>query len=337
MFLGQQPDAGNLGGEFSVGGFPVGHLECTMPKAYCAPSDAALDEQAEYIDDLWFLLHHSEDDDTVVLGLTSYLDDSGSDDGSKLVTIGGPVMSRIQFRAFSERWTKMLIKYQIEPPLHMCDFYNDGKYAGWYPEFKRALFLHVAKLINEHKLYSLSIAIPQSDFKSEFGAEISKDLIGPYAFAFFTAVASHQRISRVMKSGPLRIAYLVDDGFGQKWQLHAAHSVMVDNERITGGFRPTGALAFDTDDRVPALQGADVIAFASRKRELLDGALPEGFEPLHEVLSEQNITPHAHIPMPRDGLKMLADPIHEWILRRGSIPLLGEIVRPGRPINPEVD
>jgi hypothetical protein len=88
-------------------------------------------------------------------------------------------MTRIQSKAFAERWTKMLERYRIEPPLHMTEF-SRGKYAGWYPEMKRAVFLDASKLINEHKLYSLSVAISQEDFKSELTEEVRKVLIGPY-------------------------------------------------------------------------------------------------------------------------------------------------------------
>jgi hypothetical protein len=117
-------------------------------------------ERQDYLDDLWFTLHHSEDNDRLVLGLTFYLDDSGSDDGSEMVTCGGLVMSRIDFKYFSIRWAKMYERnqfagYILEPPLHMSDFTGSGKYAGLYPELKRALFREVAEIISAHRLYDL--------------------------------------------------------------------------------------------------------------------------------------------------------------------------------------
>jgi len=98
-----------------------------------------------------------------VLGLRFYLDDSGSDDGSAMVTCGGPVMSRIDFKHFSARWAAMyksnrFAGYVLQQPLHMSDFSGMGKYVGLRPELKRALFRDVAKLINAHKLYSLAIS-----------------------------------------------------------------------------------------------------------------------------------------------------------------------------------
>jgi hypothetical protein len=82
------------------------------------------------------LLHHSEGGNDFVFGLTNYLDDSGSDDPSPLVTCGGVVMDRANFNQFSKRWTRMyernrrLGDYVLEPPMHMTDFVGMGRYAG---------------------------------------------------------------------------------------------------------------------------------------------------------------------------------------------------------------
>lgn len=265
-----------------------------------------------------------------MLGLTFYLDDSGSDDGSPIVTCGGPAMSRIDFKHFSARWGKMYARnrfagYSLEQPLHMSDFTGSGKYAGLRPEFKRALFRDVARLINEHKLYSLSITVPQAEFASELSDEVRNGLIGPYAFAFFVLVLGHQTLSASLASGPLRASYLVDCGFGHYQQLIEAHKLIVDFEKALGGFRHTGALGTDSDDRVPALQGADAIAWASRKTKL-NGSLPEGFEPLSEALREDIERPHVTIPMDQAAIKRLAVPVNNWIRKHGTIPKLTDIV-----------
>ncbi|HXP85579.1 MAG TPA: hypothetical protein VN841_12710 [Bryobacteraceae bacterium] len=287
-----------------------------------------IEAQSDYIDDLWFLLHHSEGEDRLVVGLRWYLDDSGSDDGSPLVTCGGLAMSRAQFKGFSERWGVMYKRnqfsgYTLEPPLHMSDFLGSEKYAGLRPEFKRALFRDVVRLINEHKFYSLSVAISQTDFQSEIEEDVRKALIGPYAFAFFSVVLGHQYMSESAQTGPFKASYLVDRGFGHYDQLVEAHRIIVRFEEALGGFRHTGALGEDSDTDVPALQAADAIAWASRKLELA-GSLPEGFEPLAEALSET--TKHVTIPIDRDGIRMLAKPVRNWISRNGAIPKLEDIL-----------
>jgi hypothetical protein len=282
------------------------------------------------IDDLWFLLHHSEESDRILMGLTYYLDDSGSDDGSPMVTCGGLVMDQPNFKEFSKRWARMYTRnqfagYTLEQPLHMSDFFNMGKYAGLYPEFKRALFRDVAKLINEHKRFSASVAISQRDFEKELAKDVRNNLIGPYAFAFFSIVLFNQLISTKSVQGPFKTAYLVDRGFGHQEQLNQAHDIVVRFEKALGGFRHTGALATDSDDEIPALQAADAISWASRKMKL-DRKLPEGFEPLLELLHEDINPPHVTIPIPREGIRMLAGPINKWIFENGSMPKLTDIM-----------
>lgn len=292
---------------------------------------AATDTVEDYIDDLWFTLHHSEDAGDCMLGLRWYLDDSGSDDGSPLVTCGGLVMSRIDLKHFNTRWATIykrnkFVGYTLEPPLHMSDFVGMGKYAGLRTEFKRAFFREVVKPINAHKAYSLSIAIRQQDFVSELSEEVRKGLIGPYAFAFFCVVLAHQTVSKRHSDGPFfKTAYLVDRGFGHQAQLNEAHRIIVEFEQAFGGFRHTGSLATDTDDDWAPLQAADAIAWASRKL-VLAGSLPEGFEPLGELLREDTPRVHVTIALDREAIKMFAKPVNNWIAKTGTMPKLADVL-----------
>jgi hypothetical protein len=89
--------------------------------------------------------------------------------------------------------------------------------------------------------------------------------------------------------------------------------------------RHTGSLAVDADDDIPPLQAADAIAWASRKIQL-QGKLPEGFEPLEEVLREDGERPHKTIPIPLDGIRMFSVPVNKWIARHGTMPTLRDIM-----------
>lgn len=167
-----------------------------------------------YADDLWFFIHNALDGDEVVLGMRTFLDDSGTHDASPIVTIGGPVMPRTRFRVFSKDWPILLKKYRVAEPLHMNDFVSNGKYVTMYPELKISLFREVAKLINRLKLYSISVSIPQDDFRSELSEEVRKTLIGPYAFAFFIVVIMNRYLWQ-SKNIEQKTGYLVDDGVVQ--------------------------------------------------------------------------------------------------------------------------
>jgi Protein of unknown function (DUF3800) len=325
---GERLTAGPLAGD-NLPYSSSGNEQCAMtlaePQA-ALPEDEALDgliNAAEKADEAWWNATQSDGDDCVVLGLHLYLDDSGSDDPSPLVTIGGPAMTRIKFRNFSTRWQQMLAKHRIDPPLHMTEFIGRGKYVTMFPEMKRALFLDATKLINTHKEYSVSVAVSQDGFRNELSEDVRKTLIGPYAFAFFTVVTAHQTMSMHLLTGPLKCAYVVDSGIAFAEQLVAAHSAIVRREKAAvGSTLHTGGLAFQSDVAVPALQAADVIAWASRKREL-DG-LPEGFEPLAELFAAPS---HRHLPMPTASIGAMADPINRWLERKGALPSLDDIIK----------
>jgi hypothetical protein len=290
-----------------------------------AELSAAKNGVLSYHDESWSLIHHSRSRGQLVLGLKAYFDDSGSDHRSSVAAIGGPVMSRILFREFGKEWPTMLGAYRIPEPLHMVDFVRPyGKHIGMGHEMKLALFHDVAKIINRHKVYSLSVTISQDDFLDLLGSEVRRNVIGPYAMAFLYAVVMIRGVWQANKRR-FSTGYLIDDGSAHKDQLLAAHSEVMRRERETRSFRYTAAMAFDTDDRVPALQAADVIAWSARRRETT-GTLSGEFEPLNELFSKDH-PPHAHLRIPRDEIESFAAPINDWISRNGSLPSLAEIVR----------
>jgi len=274
---------------------------------------------SEYLDSLWFLLHHSEDRNRRVVGLTSYLDDSGTHDGSAVVVIGGPVMSRIQFKAFCRRWKALLHKYRIPEPLHMKDFSS----LGLYPEMRVAFLRAASKLINEHKLYSLSVAIPEDDFKDQLSKDVQKNLIGPYALAFMSLVLANQHLSATRHHDG-KTAYLIDQGSSHPEQLLEAHALLLDRDRERKHHH-TGAIAFDSDDNVPALQAADLIAWSARQRDL--DRLSGDLAPLHDALQDKKGPSHAHIQIPAQGIRMFAEPINHWITTKGFMPTLRDFIR----------
>jgi hypothetical protein len=237
-----------------------------------------------------------------VLGLTSDLDDSGTHDQSPLVVIGGPVFSRIEHKEFSKRWAKMHSDRKIVPPLHMTDFVGMGKYAGWYPEIKRELFQAASKIINDHRFYSVAVAVSRDDFEARLSQEVRKGLIGPYAFAFFTAVLSNLTAIEHSKLFEGRISYLVDLGSPLPEQLREAHELIVNAQKGTRGESRIGTLALDTDTNVPALQAADVIAWSVRRKQI-DGCLPEGFEPINSVIDQEGL--HVSVVISSDNIAML--------------------------------
>ena len=271
-------------------------------------------------------MHHSYRPDLAAMPLKAYYDDSGTDDSSQVTVLSGPVMSEQAFVEFEGKWSLLLDSYEIPHPLHMKDFSGGGKHSSLSFGTKREIFGKAAGLINGHKFFSVSIGIPQQLFDFLLPKKVRKRQFGPYVLAFISAVLANKAVLDKSKLyGNRTISYLVDDGSAGKGQLLEAHSAVVDAEMSKGKFRHTGSVAFDTDDRVSALQAADMIAWAARRRAVR-GPLTGEFAPLEELLSETQEVKHKHIDIPVEGIKQYTKPIINWLRLKGKMPLLRDII-----------
>ena len=289
-----------------------------------------------YSEQLWWLMHHSENErDRISIALTSYYDDSGTDGPSPIAAIGGPAMMRESFVHFDGVWRRMLRDYRIESPLHMKDFVRPyGKHVGMHYEMKLALFSEAADIINKHKNFSVSICVPQDDFRSAVPADVAKELMSPYGFAFFCAVIVNIRSLMLIPDSQVSMGYIVDSGSESSKQLQEAHAELQRLEKGMDGVshQITKAMAFDTDDNVSALQAADVVAWSARRREIGNGLTGE-FEPLNAVLSpnpdENNgwIGTHENRLMSSEDISRIAKPIHDWLHTYGKLPSIPDMLR----------
>jgi len=279
-----------------------------------------------YAEELWFLMHHSDDPRKVTIALTCYCDDSGSHDQSNTVVIGAILMSKPRFIEFNLAWDKILKEFRLDG-IHMKDFAR----IVMAPEMKKALFITIAKVINRYKEYSFTIGIPQADYRSLFSGDVCRDLMGPYAMAFFSAVILNRDASIQLKNSG-RIAYLVDKGNrNHHEQMQAAHAILLQIEKARGE-RFTGAMASDIDDNNNALQAADVIAWTYH-RKLESPDFGEEFLPLLSIFEDKTIGfPHRrstryHITFlcPKEAIKLFSSLINNWIVNHGEIPTWQEL------------
>jgi len=271
-------------------------------------------------------MHHSDDPRRLSLALTCYCDDSGSHDTAEIAVVGATLMNKPRFIEFNLDWEKILKEFRIDS-VHMRDFMPYARYSTLGSEMKKALFTSVAKAINRKKTYSLSIAVPQADYRSFFSKSVCKELMGPYALAFFSAVILNRDAGRLRKYNN-RISYLVDKGNSDHHeQLEAAHKVMLQLEKAQGE-RFTGPMATDIDDNNNALQAADVIAWSYHRR--LESRKLEGdFLPLQSIFQKSQIIglpdsavncPHIEFFCPKDGIAIWARLINNWINEKGDMP-----------------
>ena len=228
-------------------------------------------------------MHHSDDPKRACVVFDCYVDDSGTHEQSDIVVLGGIMVDRANFTRFDEKWRPMLHRYRIDS-LHMTDFVRPhGKHIGMLPELKIALFTEAVAIINARKVFSISVVVSHAPYRESVPIDIYREHAAPYTSAFIY-LARFNAVHADHSNHPDRIAYLVDETrtFGE--QIRRAHALVKAWEHSHGsGVIRTGALAFDSDDNVSALQAADLIAWSARRELSGDGLLNE-FAPLKEVL-----------------------------------------------------
>ena len=192
-----------------------------MTATILSSEPVSIESRRDYIDALWWNMHHSYLPGNKAFSLSAYFDDSGSDDLSPMTTLGGPIMSRDAFIEFSDKWGRLLHSHRIPQPLKMTDFVRPyGRHIGMGAEMKLALFADVSRLINKFKLLSMSVSVDSADYNPHLSEQARRAVIGPYGLAFFFAVMANHAYSETSLVHPAEIfSYIIDAGFPYMNQL----------------------------------------------------------------------------------------------------------------------
>jgi hypothetical protein len=111
------------------------------------------------------------------------------------------------------------------------------------------------------------------------------------------------------------MSYVIDVGSANSLQLIESHRELrrIEKEKSERGeLISTGGMAEDDDERVPALQAADVISWAARKRQT-EGPLTGLFTPLEALFNAESIHEpewqgfHGHLNVPPAQIKFIRD------------------------------
>jgi len=259
-------------------------------------------------------MHQSADPKRKAIALAHYVDDSGSHDDSKLVVMGGPVFLQKSSFTFHYDWDRILQNHGITRPIHMLEFNQYGYLGHLSHDQRRALFHDLIHLINTNKVYSLTAEVDNLEFQNFFPRSKYKGLIGAPPLALMWCMFHNSILSRNHNASGAT-AYIVGDS-NSNIQIVDTHAFIRSYERRTKQ-AITGSLTFDSPKNVHALQAADMIAWANRKKKLGE-PFEGGFEPL-ELLTrtvESETRPpmvHLHVRVSSarvEGLaKILGDPI----------------------------
>jgi hypothetical protein len=246
----------------------------------------------QYLENLWWAMHHSDDPARQAFAAICYLDESGTDHKNPKVVVAGLLLAKSAFFSFDEAWTRLLSDQHIAPPLHMNEFGEDGRLGGFSYKERQRLFSRVVKLINSHKSLSISSFLDRNAYESYFPF---KKAMSMYGLCFIKCLHTINSAGKIAKPMSSRLAIVLDNTTEHKGDILRARDVMLearDGMYLDASEYETldyiGSITFDDDKLVSPLQAADVIAWSARKRS--SGlALDRGFEPLSSIFNNFHV------------------------------------------------
>jgi hypothetical protein len=225
------------------------------------------------------------------LVVSCYLDESATDPSTPTAVVGGLLINSRYFIDLDREWRAMLDEFQLWPGLHMKDFGRHGRLADMPPGRRSAIFTRASEIIKDHNICTLAVTLEHGQYKAVLPLKV-KRAMSPYGLCFIACVLGSHLIATEHKYDK-RIAFVIDSGNPYAKHVLLAHQALAElqtDER----FLNLGSLTFDKDDNVTALQAADVVCWAVRRRAT-GCRFSDGFEPIEGILTNQA---HNEAPFP---------------------------------------
>jgi len=206
--------------------------------------------------------------------LRSYFDESATDGGSPIAVIGGIMLQSDAYTWLDIAWQKAIVKHSVEPLIHMKDFGQHGRLRDFPIASRQSLFTDLVNIINEERTITVPATVSTKEYKHYFSKPDKLDLYSVCFVLLATAQGKHADSSGY----EYNIPFLLDDGNDYKQAVERAHDFLVNNFQKSHPLH-CGTLAFGDDKNNSALQAADVVAWAVRRRSAGD-RFTHGYEPL---------------------------------------------------------
>lgn len=182
---------------------------------------------------------------------TVYLDESGSPDSTKAVSVAGFVATTQQWAMFNENWKAALNHFGVSA-LHMRDYSHSLREFETWRGDKRKREQFLARLINiitTRVRHSFASGVLMDDFRQVNQKFKLEEFIKPYALAGRTCVADIAKWAKKYGVAEDLIAYVFEDGAQDRGDLIYR---LKNDGKSNFSFAPKSH---------PALQAADLLAY----------------------------------------------------------------------------
>ena len=201
--------------------------------------------------------------------MVGYFDESGLDQRSRTVCIGGYVADSCDWFELGRAWCEVLADSRIDC-FHMVDFENrQGEFKNWSNEKRFSFIKEVVSLINSLDVWGIGAGVVKVDYEL-----VSTELAvrkpdrplwwqDPYLFAFYDVIV--ETCIRAENLAPSeKIAFIFDQQFTYEGRAQKIYRDLQGDGPWPRSFR-LGSLEFCSKREVIGLQVADLLAYELRK------------------------------------------------------------------------
>jgi len=213
----------------------------------------------EYIQNLSLIIFPYNAQERVMASFVAYFDESGTHDGSPILTLAGYIADISQWVEFAREWNEILKQGGLTH-FHMSKFEaRQGEFRGWDNERRLLIQRGLIGIIKRRVNIGVFCAVNLAAY-DEFITEWRRDNFGsPYNFCLKMCLSQvtfwAQRFERKEP-----IAYIIEHGAGYNHEINKSFRETFANEKMRKFFR-LGSLTFDDKKRALPLQAADILAY----------------------------------------------------------------------------
>jgi len=261
----------------------------------------------------WWVMHHSRSPHRKTMVATCYLDESATDGGSPIAVVGGVILESGDYELLAEEWSAMLDQFSIRPSLHRKDYGLHGRFVSMPSGKKSDVFASACSIIKTYRAYTISVTLSSADYRESL-SDISKSEHSLYELCCLGAIVSNGKMAAANNCHE-PIALMLDSGNPFADQVRQAHKEAERYSKLYGIPGNVGSMTFQNDEDVPALQAADIVCWAARRKVSGSRFFTES-KPMEELID--NESSHQSVSLGRDILQILEPMIKHNIETRGT-------------------
>jgi hypothetical protein len=188
--------------------------------------------------------------------MRGYFDESGTHDPSRVTTLAGYLATREQWKTMLGLWQNALeVDAEGLPVFHATEFDHWAIERGWTATKKQRVIEKLASIPTEHAILGVSGSVIVSGYDT-LSPWVREKIGGRYHFTFAVAMhALRQQVEWTFSKEPITLTFDRKNG--------VIGRVIDDyNDILETDYRNQfGSLWFDSKDRCPALQIADLLVY----------------------------------------------------------------------------